>query len=83
MSNEGDFNGLAETWYENGSIKQVLDYSKEFRKITNYHDNGIKSVEGWSDNGILQGDWFYWNKEGKLVKKEVYKDNVLISTVEY
>lgn len=83
VSKEGYFNGLMEEWYENGSLKQVVDFSKDFRRVTNYHDNGVKSIEGWSDNGILQGEWLYWDRNGNLIKKEVYKDNELILVQEY
>ena len=39
--------------------------------------------KGWYDNGILQGEWYYWNREGDLTKKEVFKDNKLISGEDY
>jgi antitoxin component YwqK of YwqJK toxin-antitoxin module len=56
--------GEVNEWYENGCRKTMGNYMESF-----------ESVYGANKK---DGIWKYWNKNGKLIKQEVYNNNVLV-----
>lgn len=53
-----------------------------------YYSDGvnISRIENWK-NGVKDGEWLWYDYNGvdpkKIIKKEVYKDGVLIERIEY
>jgi len=43
-----------------------------------YHANGVKWEEGSFRNGVPNGEWKSWNKEGKLIHTRYYQDGSLV-----
>lgn len=47
-----------------------------------YENGNYKKIESWK-NYLKDGNWLFYDYEGSLIKKEVYKEDVLIEIVEY
>ena len=55
-----------------------------------YYDNGqmlmeehYKETTNWREARYRIGKWKYWNREGKLIKIEFYKNNELVKTKDF
>jgi antitoxin component YwqK of YwqJK toxin-antitoxin module len=59
---------------EIGSIKENEDY--KIGIWNGYYENGKKKYYGFFKEGEMDGTWKFWNKNGKLEKKEKYKNGV-------
>jgi antitoxin component YwqK of YwqJK toxin-antitoxin module len=84
-------------YYCNGTkrIKFNHNVANDFGKYYEWHENGTLSTDGQYDEIVppdmiayfgaskKQGRWKYYNEKGELIKEEVYKDGVVISTKEY
>ncbi len=64
--------GILKMWYENGQLKSLEQYEDTI--TSNGHLNRA---------GIKTGKWSYFDEKGKLIKEEVYKDDVLIEKKKY
>ena len=72
---DGNFNGEAKFWYENGQIWSEGNY-KDYQqgKWTNWHENGqIESIQNFKD-GKLYGNVTTWNKNGQIESDGNYMD---------
>jgi len=49
---------------------------------TEYYENGVLKHEKEFQHGIKVNTWKYYNKEGILVKEEIYKNNKRIKIIE-
>ena len=81
--------GKYKTRYDSGKLKTTGEYHKGSKIGTwnNYHENGKKQSTKYyqyKSNSNLKdypiGIWLYWNEKGVLIKKETYKNGVLIDT---
>src|SRR5690606_38959882 len=73
---DGVLNGKVETWYDNGTIKQVLNYEmgQKVGKNLTYHPNGNlsekasykKTETGWE----IEAEVYF--EDGKLFQKQMY-----------
>lgn len=89
--NEGKFHSL--NYWCNG--KKKIDYTfinlpfYMVGKYTEWYENGNKLCEMYfkeTDNieeaGIRQGTWKFWDKNGNLIRKEIYENNELKQKIE-
>ena len=51
--------------------------------VQEWWDNGARSVETHFENGKRHGSNRYWNKEGKLIKEQIYDHDKSISVKHY
>lgn len=76
--------GNAVFWYDNGK-KQSEGSMVENRvfngKWIGWHENGAKSFEGTYNFGKKDGEWFWFDENGKAVSKQIFKNDQLISTL--
>lgn len=66
------------TWkyYKNRKLQRKESYKKDYCKVTFYYDNGKKEKTGKTKFDVTEkishwyydGDWQYFNEEGKLIK---------------
>lgn len=61
------------------AVIAVSDCYAQFK--TTYNQNGDPLTEIIDDIGMRQGDWFYYDVNNKIYKKEKYLDNNLIYKV--
>lgn len=64
-------------WGKNGKAKSC---KMKHGKFTGW-ENGKKTIEGYYEYGKKQGEWKWFNQEGKIIKIIIYKDNKEIETV--
>lgn len=50
-----------------------LKAGAEFLRWSGYHENGKVKFEGSWRKGKKHGEWVYFNEEGEMLKKEMYK----------
>lgn len=79
------FDGPMISWYDNGQMKSLTTYAyhKHNGISMKWYPNGQKEFEKFFHNNIKTGIWHYWNKEGSLVKEEVYQNDRLIKAKNY
>ena len=73
-------------YYENGkkqSEGQIADDKSFNGKWIGWFESGIKSYDGNYNKGKKDGDWNWYNEKGKLITKQNYKDDILISTQKF
>jgi antitoxin component YwqK of YwqJK toxin-antitoxin module len=73
--------GPYQTFYPNGQVKETCTYknNKKYGAYKHYHENGKISVTGHYVGDKKHGEFRYFDENGKLTKKEVYKNNFLIT----
>lgn len=75
--------GNATFWYDNGK-KQSEGNMVENRtfngKWIGWHENGAKSFEGTYVFGKKDGEWLWFDENGKAVTKQTFKNDELIAT---
>ncbi len=47
-----------------------------------YYPSGKLMIAGRYDNGKADGEWKYYDTEGNIVKREIYRKGILLQTVE-
>ena len=62
-------------WKQNGNINSVNDAFNDY--------NGKISIEGIFNNGLMDGNWVYYNEDGELWKEEKYNNGELINKLFY
>lgn len=73
--------------YDSGKLKVSGEYHKGSKIGTwhYYYENGQKQHTAYYQykNGVDYpiGTWLYWNEKGVLIKKEIYKEGILIETI--
>jgi antitoxin component YwqK of YwqJK toxin-antitoxin module len=70
-------------YYMNGSTQMTGVYKSMKTKVKHglfsyYTENGIKEVEGQYFENMEQGDWKYWDENGKLTGILSFKDGKMI-----
>ena len=43
-------------------------------KCLEWHENGVKKLEGFWINGLKDGQWKYWYDSGKILKEEMHEN---------
>lgn len=68
--------GSCKDFYENGQVKQVVEWKKG--KIDGeavyYHENGKVKAKGENKKGYKYKNWEYYDKNGVLTSKEYYRN---------
>jgi antitoxin component YwqK of YwqJK toxin-antitoxin module len=49
----------------------------------NYHENEIRGSIAYYDNNVKTGTWKYYDRTGKLIKKEKYEDGKVKVEINY
>jgi len=44
--------------------------------LKNYFESGILKEEGWVENGLKQGYWYYYHSNGKIKEQGHYKNDL-------
>ena len=73
---DGNNNGLATWWYENGQIKSEINYKNRNRdgKWSSWLENGqIKSKINYKE-GKKAGKFTYWDENGQIKSEKYYKN---------
>lgn len=67
----GLFNGIAYDVYENGQLRNELNFKdgKKDGKYTSYYENGQVKQEGNFKDGKQDGKWIYYHSNGKPMGK--------------
>ena len=68
--------GVFESWYANGKIKEVTQYvdGNADGPSTHYHDNGNKEAAGSMKAGNMTGSWETYTSDGKPHTRVHYND---------
>jgi antitoxin component YwqK of YwqJK toxin-antitoxin module len=82
--------GTCKWYFENGQISQQITYILDNKnmsladgKYTKWFQDGkIEEVINYK-TGMYDGEWFQLDKNGKIIKKGLYKNNKLISGDEH
>lgn len=64
-------------WYQNGQKKTegAKNIGKDIGAWTTWYEDGKKSSEiNYTSDGVKDGTWNYWNREGKLYATRTFKD---------
>jgi len=58
----------------------IFDYIFNACMIKKYAENGVKTFQscGYGRLNLYEGDVFYWDYTGKLLKKETYENGRLL-----
>ena len=77
----GEPNGLATIWYENGQKSDEYNFKdgKWEGKHTSWYENGQKSEERTYKNGKQDGLYTKWYENGQKSSEGTYKDGKMIS----
>jgi len=62
-------------YHNNGELAKIGSYNENGKRTGNwktYHDNGKLESTGDSKNGEQIGEWIYYDKEGNVIKTEMY-----------
>lgn len=81
---EIDFSkGTAVYYFKNGSKQSeggIANGMISVGKWTGYHENGQKNYEGsYNAQGQKDGVWAWWDKDGKFLAEQTFKNGELIS----
>jgi len=72
----GDKDGDWEYFYKTGKLVTVEKYKEsQLDFITGYFENGNIKYKGNCDNGLINGEYSYWNVDGRLVLKGNFLNN--------
>jgi len=79
------FNGTAEDKHPNGQSRAEypMKNGKPHGIVREWWDNGQPSAETHFENGQRHGSNRYWNREGKLLKEQVYDHDKSVSEKVY
>gem|GEM_PF-5885751 len=72
--------------YENGNMKRVIVFNKEKKAskgYAEYYEDGRLATVGFYRRGNKHRKWIYYDDQGHLLKKEKYKNGVLIKQKQY
>jgi antitoxin component YwqK of YwqJK toxin-antitoxin module len=71
-----------EEFFKNGQVKFKTQYNKKvgFTSYEYYENGQLKQKSINKKDGKKDGIGEYYDENGKLIKKETYKDGVLIKT---
>ncbi|MEW6469446.1 MAG: toxin-antitoxin system YwqK family antitoxin [Bacteroidota bacterium] len=73
--------GDAKIYYQNGQVEstgKMLDGMLKDGAWVSYHDNGTKNTEGVYKKNQKDGVWKYWDRDGKLIGTENWKNGQLV-----
>ena len=81
----GKIHGVSAKYYMNGQLEYVgvAKNGQIHGKYTGYHINGQIKETGKLKKGYRDGVWVINNENGDLIRKEVHKDRILITTENY
>jgi len=75
----GRKDGIWKYFYKKGQIKTVEEYKDcKLNFITGYFDNGNFKFKGNCVKGQSDGEWIYWNVDGRLILKGNYSNNLQV-----
>lgn len=75
---------LATYFHDNGSIQQQGTFSKEGALNglwTSYDNEGNKLSQGYYENGIKSGKWFFWSED--TLKEVDFQDSKITNVIEW
>jgi antitoxin component YwqK of YwqJK toxin-antitoxin module len=77
--------GDAKTYYDNGAINIESNYkdNRLHGPMTVFHENGTISGTVSHNNGKIEGSWKFYDSLGQILEERVFKDSVLIKTIDY
>jgi antitoxin component YwqK of YwqJK toxin-antitoxin module len=83
---DGVLNGACIEWHSNGvkKLEKGFKYGFENGSYIGWHASGHKKIEGKyivnleKNRQHKTGVWSYWNEDGRLTAKEVYREGILI-----
>lgn len=80
---------VKESYYKNGTLKSIFELKKKRKMLfeqKKYHENGELKEEGELTFNMFDyskiGTWKIYNKQGILIKEEIYKNGKLFKTKE-
>ena len=76
----GQKNGPYRTWYESGAMAQQGEFAinRQIGTWTWWYNNGRKEREGtFNEQNARDGVWNYWDREGNLLRQEIWVDGQL------
>lgn len=81
----GKQQGPWEQYFSDGLMKASGNFVDDEKQgpFDYYYPNGRLRVTGSYVDSYKTGDWFYMDEEGKVIKKEVYKEGRIINSEEY
>jgi antitoxin component YwqK of YwqJK toxin-antitoxin module len=73
-------NGLAKTWFENGTVQQEgsYQYDKKDGNFTYRYRNGQVAVTGAYKNDVPNDVWIWWHENGQKAAIGKYQEGALI-----
>ena len=85
VSFENDLrNGLWKQYFENGALRLMSSHMNDKREglFQTWTYEGIPSVKGYYKNGVMHGQWTYFNDLGEIDILTEYNDGVLLPNEE-
>ena len=80
-----DWELISATYYhENGEVSQKGTFNKDGVLVgfwTSYDNNGNKLSQGYYENGIKSGKWFFWSED--TLKEVDFQDSKIINVIEW
>ena len=72
---KGLLDGPVSFFYKNGQKEWRYTYNNGILEgnHTKWHKNGKRAVDGFFESGSPVGVWCWRNKDGKIIKKEIFK----------
>lgn len=80
------YHTYSERVYINDTLINKTEYYLEGKNVqtcTDYHTNGKQEAVGRYEYGKKEGTWKYYSREGKVVRKENYKNDELRKSKSY
>ena len=76
---DGVMNGLSVTFYPNGNIHTEINMAQGGKNglSKEYYQHGQLQSTGWYIDDVLQGDWFFYDEQGRLISKAYYRNGDL------
>ena len=70
--------GIWKTYFDNGSIKKIIEYKNGFKDghFVEYYKNGSKKNETFYSHSKLNGKWIYWDENGIERMKAEYENDL-------
>ena len=65
-----------------GVVTKFNVTNNDSTKVKNFYENGQLKTKGLKINKFKCGDWYYYDKTGKIIKVERYKQGRLIKDIE-